>query len=119
MIFCHIMDDFYLQGILASMKQKKWWIKQDSYTNFYEYDYICALLVHGFSWAFMVTLPLLILTLVYETEYFVSIILINALIHSFIDDLKANRKMINLVTDQIIHLFQIVFMWMIWLLSLM
>ena len=25
MIFCHIIDDYYLQGILASMKQKSWW----------------------------------------------------------------------------------------------
>ena len=23
MCFCHIVDDYYLQGILASMKQKK------------------------------------------------------------------------------------------------
>lgn len=23
MIFCHIVDDYYLQGILAQMKQKK------------------------------------------------------------------------------------------------
>lgn len=25
MIFCHIVDDYYLQGWLASAKQKKWW----------------------------------------------------------------------------------------------
>lgn len=25
MIFCHIVDDYYLQGCLAKMKQKKWW----------------------------------------------------------------------------------------------
>lgn len=27
MIFLHIVDDYYLQGILASMKQKEWWHK--------------------------------------------------------------------------------------------
>lgn len=27
MIFLHIVDDYYLQGILASMKQKEWWNK--------------------------------------------------------------------------------------------
>ena len=26
MIFLHIIDDYKLQGILASMKQKNWWI---------------------------------------------------------------------------------------------
>lgn len=25
MIFLHIVDDYYLQGILVSMKQKSWW----------------------------------------------------------------------------------------------
>ena len=24
MIFCHVVDDYYLQGWLASAKQKKW-----------------------------------------------------------------------------------------------
>ena len=28
MIMMHIVDDYYLQGILASMKQKSWWMKQ-------------------------------------------------------------------------------------------
>ena len=27
MIFLHIVDDYYLQGILASMKQRGWWEK--------------------------------------------------------------------------------------------
>ena len=27
MVFLHIVDDYYLQGILASMKQKQWWLK--------------------------------------------------------------------------------------------
>ena len=25
MMFCHVVDDFYLQGILAQMKQESWW----------------------------------------------------------------------------------------------
>ena len=35
MIFAHIVDDFYLQGILAKMKQKDWWEKQDGYRRLY------------------------------------------------------------------------------------
>lgn len=35
MVFCHIVDDYYLQSCLASMKQKKWWQKMlhKSYIN--------------------------------------------------------------------------------------
>lgn len=35
MIFCHIVDDYYLQGWLASAKQKSWWKRthQRNYIN--------------------------------------------------------------------------------------
>ena len=39
MIFAHIVDDYYLQGILASMKQKSWWTKQEGYKSLYKNDY--------------------------------------------------------------------------------
>jgi hypothetical protein len=58
MLFMHIVDDYYLQGILASMKQKSWWQKLESYKDFYKYDYIVALIMHSFSWAFMVMMPI-------------------------------------------------------------
>jgi hypothetical protein len=57
MIFCHIVDDYYLQGILASMKQKKWW-QENAPDKPYKYDYIWALIMHSFSWAFMIMLPI-------------------------------------------------------------
>ena len=41
MIFCHIVDDYYLQGILASMKQRKWWEEHYPQKS-YNYDYIMA-----------------------------------------------------------------------------
>lgn len=28
MIFCHIVDDYYLQGTLANLKQKSFWEKR-------------------------------------------------------------------------------------------
>lgn len=33
MIFMHIIDDYCLQGILASMKQKSWWTEQKEYKD--------------------------------------------------------------------------------------
>lgn len=57
MIFFHIVDDYYLQGWLASAKQKKWW-EENAPQPLYKYDYIWALLMHSFSWAFMIMLPI-------------------------------------------------------------
>lgn len=42
MLFDHVIDDFGLQGIMASMKQKSWWERNNS-ANMYKYDYIVAL----------------------------------------------------------------------------
>jgi len=105
MIFCHIADDYYLQGILASMKQKAWWRKQESYNENYKHDYIIALIMHAFSWAFMISIPLIIAG---ANEIAIAVaIMINATIHAIIDDLKANKKKINLVQDQYCHLLQV------------
>ena len=52
MLFCHIVDDYYLQGWLASAKQKSWW-KDNAPDELYKNDYIMALCEHAFSWTFM------------------------------------------------------------------
>lgn len=103
MLFTHIVDDYYLQGCLASMKQKNWWIEQYN-DDLYKNDYIVALLMHGFSWAFLIMLPLAIY---HFTPIWVIFVIINAIVHSYIDNLKANKKSINLITDQSLHIFQI------------
>ena len=109
MIFCHIVDDYYLQGILASMKQKAWW-RVDIFSSKYRYDYIVALIMHAFSWSFMIMIPYI---LIGANQYTVIIaIAINTTIHAIIDDLKANKKKITLITDQTIHLLQIVATWL-------
>ena len=59
MIFCHIVDDYYLQGGLTSMKQKKWW-QENAPQKLYKYDYIVALIMHSMSWSFMIMLPIAI-----------------------------------------------------------
>lgn len=106
MIFCHIVDDYYLQGWLASAKQKKYW-QENAPEKMYEYDYIWALIMHSFSWTFMVMLPIAF-TKGFELgiSYLIAFLL-NLMIHAFTDDLKANKRKINLWTDQIIHLCQI------------
>lgn len=108
MLFFHVLDDFYLQGILTSMKQKSWW-KENSPDKMYRHDYIAALIIHGFSWAFMIMIPVCwsYVSDVSPWMYILAIIL-NTAIHAFVDHLKANMRKINLIQDQLIHFIQIV-----------
>lgn len=107
MIFAHIVDDYYLQGILAKLKQKKWW--KENYpdkTYKYRFDYIVGLSMHAFSWSFMTSLPLLLISKDYNL--IVLCICINAIIHAIIDHLKANLLVINLFQDQLLHMMQLI-----------
>ena len=114
MIFLHIIDDYKLQGILASMKQKKWWKEQKEYKKLYRHDYIPALIEHSFSWTFMIMLPIAIV-LHLNIGWWIFAYIVNMVIHAFVDDLKANKFKINLVIDQTIHLIQIIVTWLIFI----
>lgn len=106
MIFFHIVDDFYLQGILAKMKQKQWW-KENAPDKKYEIDYLYALFTHAMSWSIMISIPIFIATAFNPSYAIYPLIAGNAVIHAIVDDLKANRKKINLWIDQTIHYMQI------------
>lgn len=106
MIFCHIVDDYYLQGWLASAKQKQWW-KDNAPDKLYRFDYIWALIMHSFSWSFMIMLPIALFNSFAISGAFVGMLVFNMIMHAFVDDLKANKRMINLWTDQFCHMVQI------------
>ncbi len=115
MVFAHIIDDYYLQGILAKMKTKSWW-EEKSPDKKYKYDYIPALICHAISWSVMIILPILFIT-VFNPHWIIYILfVINVIIHCIVDDLKANKKKINLCIDQSIHFVQILFTWLFWIL---
>ena len=107
MIFCHIVDDYYLQGWLASAKQKKYW-EENAPKRLYKHDYIWALIMHSFSWTFMVMLPIAFKFEFDLEESFIIAFVCNLIVHAVTDDLKANKYKINLWVDQIIHLCQII-----------
>jgi len=114
MLFCHIVDDYYLQGWLANWKQKVWWEK-NAPNEKYKNDYKVALTCHAFSWSFMIMLPILIFSLynsyynnIYYIIYYILFIIINTYIHAYVDNLKANKLKINLIQDQLCHFVQIV-----------
>jgi archaellum biogenesis protein FlaJ (TadC family) len=125
MIFFHFLADYHLQGVLANMKQYEWWKKQvENYENsMYRNDYKAALVAHSFEWAFIMMLPLL-----YEIYHecwnfehysvlaagaYVGLLIVNTIVHCIVDNAKANRKTINLVKDQSIHLVQVFLTWLI------
>lgn len=107
MIFLHIVDDYYLQGVLANMKQKQWW-QNNAPASLYRYDYIAALIMHSMSWAFMIMLPIAIKMSFDIGGLFIGVWIVNAIIHGVVDDLKANKHKINLIQDQSVHMVQIV-----------
>lgn len=116
MIFLHIVDDYYLQGWLASAKQKSYW-EQNAPDELYKHDYIMALFMHSFSWAFMIMLVPSVYTLITTTNInnaslaIALVFFANLCVHMVIDNLKANLKKINLIQDQLIHLAQIIITW--------
>lgn len=112
MYFFHIVDDYYLQGWLASAKQKFWWEK-NAPDELYKYDYIMALICHGFSWSFMINFPIIIYSIIAGCPWSPLLLIVNMIIHVIIDDQKANRKRINLIQDQCIHFIQIAVTWII------
>lgn len=107
MIFLHIVDDYYLQGVLANMKQKQWW-QDNAPASLYRYDYIAALIMHSMSWTFMIMLPIAIKMSFDVGGLFIGVWIVNAIIHGVVDDLKANKHRINLIQDQSVHMVQIV-----------
>ena len=117
MIFLHIVDDYYLQGWLASAKQKSWW-QQNAPDELYKYDYIMALFMHSFSWAFMIMIIPSVYALITTANVSTAslaialVFLTNMSIHMAIDNAKANLKKINLVQDQLLHLVQITATWL-------
>ena len=111
MILCHIIDDFVFQPIcLSKLKQKNWWKKQEEYNELYQNDYKAALAIHSMSWSIMVLVPIIFLTEASQIGILFMFSL-NTIIHYVTDDAKANKKKINLATDQTIHFLQILMAW--------
>lgn len=112
MILFHIIDDFVLQLVcLSNLKQKTWWEnnvlnKSNTYRDMYEDDYKIALFIHSLSWSIMIHIPIMF-WLEHNIILLIITISLNTVIHYIVDDLKANKYKINLITDQSIHLLQI------------
>ena len=102
MLFAHVIADYTLQGNFVFLKTKKFWVEQGKNEN----SFIPALIAHSFLVSFCISLPLYMAD-VTESKMVASII-INTIIHSIVDHLSANSNKFGLITDQLIHVIQIV-----------
>ena len=103
MLLAHFFADFHLQGILADMKQEKWWNNSK-----YKHDYLAALAIHSAEWTLWMMIPLFLLPH-FDLGMFLLLAALNIVVHSLTDNSKANYRDISLVQDQVIHLAQITF----------
>ena len=103
MLLAHFFADFHLQGVLADMKQERWWNNSKN-----KYDYVAALAIHSAEWTLWMMIPLFLLPHL-DLGMFLLLAALNMVVHSLTDNSKANYRDISLVQDQIIHLAQIAF----------
>ena len=108
MLLGHLVSDYTLQGWLADGKQKRWWEKifSGKIPDKYKHDYIAALICHSLYWSIFICAPF------YASPWFLVAVVVNTIIHSVVDDLKANRMKLNLIHDQLLHLGQILITFM-------
>jgi hypothetical protein len=110
MLLLHFVADYTLQGCLANMKQKSWWIEQCKNHGFdfakYKYDYVCSLICHALYWTLITFAPIIFFSDLSDISI-TTIVIGNMTIHAVIDHIKANKFKINLIVDQLLHLAQI------------
>lgn len=115
MIFMHLMADYFFQGCLADLKQKSWWIENYNEKK-YKNDYVMALFEHSFMWTFFIMLPVAFyLNFNFKIWFFLAFFA-NIIYHADVDNMKANDRSISLITDQLLHLYQIIMTWFVMML---
>lgn len=114
-LFMHVIGDYVLQTpFMLNAKQKAYWEEQFKKMQIdgikYKYDYIVILAVHSIVWSACIMLPIVIYYWLQTWQFptcCLPVFVMNVLWHGIIDDRKANQMTINLVEDQIFHMFQI------------
>ena len=109
MVYLHLIDDYVLQGWLASAKCKSWW-EHNCPNEKYKNDYIIALIEHAFMNSFFIHIPIYLWLCQNEFCLILTLLFMTA-VHAKVDHLKANKKKINLWQDQLIHIITVLWLW--------
>lgn len=115
MIFAHIVADFYIHGVVNSAMSKDWWLRnQPGIRN--RYDYIVFVVLHSIFWTFSILFPIAYkLNFAFSWFYTIAFVL-NAVLHGFADNIRINHKEINLIVQEIVHLWQITLTYLLFVL---
>jgi hypothetical protein len=109
-VLMHLLADYSLQGILASMKQKVWWEK-NAPDPMYKNDWIAGLVCHSAMWGLLCAVPSVVACWLLGSWTMgiltLALMIISIVGHCFIDTAKANAHKINLIQDQELHLVQL------------
>lgn len=122
MMVMHYLADWVLQtDVVAKYKQKINWEEYINKNKMYKDDYRAVLEIHCIFWTICINIPLLIYEFLktgfdYASDtrrltaliFFIASFILNMGTHYVVDELKANKLVINLRTDQTIHYFQII-----------
>ena len=111
MFLCHLLADYPLQGWLAQAKAKSYWANSAKDNR---NDWIAALAGHAIMWGILVMAPVAIASN-FQLDWFWVALPINIVLHYIIDNQKANKRQINLIQDQCLHVVQILITWDIWI----
>ena len=105
------------------MKQRSWWWEQCRKTVWgtfeeqfrkYRHDHVAACVCHSLLWTLVTFSPILFLDGRVGNAFAAVCVALNTAFHAVVDDLKANRFRLNLVTDQALHAMQILATWGAW-----
>lgn len=114
MIFLHIVGEFYLQGMLAKMKKKRWWYRHEPEDGG-RYNHIAALIIHGYSWSFIVHLPftgLIVLCDMFDCMAVLSLSLLShAVLHALLANDRINHDFLDFADEQACHVAQVFIVW--------
>lgn len=114
MLLMHLIADYTIQGCLANLKQRSWWIEEGKKHDMtmqeiakYKHDYKCGLLCHSLYWTLITFSPIVFFSMC-SMPTILTVVIANTAIHYWVDDMKANKRTITLCEDQFYHFVQIV-----------
>ena len=107
-LFMHVLDDYGLQGVWHSMKQRTFPGTEAEMEESNIFSAIPALLCHALSWSFMTMLPIAYYYNFQVNTYFVLFFFSNTWWHAIIQHSKPQIKGVNFALEQSFHIIQII-----------
>lgn len=106
MIFIHYLFDIFSLNVIEKYKNKEYFEKTFP-KKMCKYDYINYLITDSYLWSMSILLPIIININGHITWASFMGIIVNGIIRGIIEDLRINKKIINIFSANICYIFQI------------